>query len=91
FVYTLLAKKRKPRKKVSKKSSLSPAETLLKTVHDILKDRLKHPMKEEEIATLLGTSIVQTRAWLKRLMEEGRIEKQTRPARYFLAPERLFE
>ncbi|WP_232002843.1 hypothetical protein [Pseudomonas cerasi] len=48
-------------------------------------------MKEEEIASILEVSITQTRIWLKRLLEEGRIEKQIRPARYFLAPERLFE
>lgn len=85
------AKKRKPRKKTQKKPSLSPAEVLLKTVHEVLEDILKHPMKEEEIASILEVSITQTRIWLKRLLEEGRIEKQIRPARYFLAPERLFE
>ncbi|KTB73847.1 MULTISPECIES: DNA-processing protein DprA [Pseudomonas] len=84
-------KKRKPRKKTAKKPSLSAADALLKTVHDVLKDILKHPMKEDEIATALEVSNTQTRLWLKRLVDEGYIEKHARPARYVLAPERLFE
>jgi DNA-binding GntR family transcriptional regulator len=48
-------------------------------------------MKEDEIATALEVSSTQTRLWLKRLIEEGYIEKHARPARYVLAPERLFE
>ena len=36
---------------------------------------LETPMKEVEITAALDVSSVQTRAWLKRLMEERKIEE----------------
>lgn len=83
--------KKTTRKRKPKKQALPPAQIVLNAVYDALTAILKKPMKEDEIAAILDTSIIQTRTWLKRLVEDGRLEKQSRPARYILAHTRLFD
>jgi transposase len=43
------------------------------------------PRTEKEVAELLDVQIGQTRAWLKRAVEEGLAEASKRPKRYSLS------
>lgn len=69
----------------------SPADTLFLAVSNVIQHLLKAPMKDAEIATALDVSNAQAKAWLQRLLEDGVIEKQRKPAGYVVKPERLFE
>lgn len=69
----------------------TPAETLFATVRDLIQTLLKAPMKDAEVAVALGLSSAQAKAWLERLVDEGVIEKQKRPAAYIVKQSRLFE
>jgi DNA processing protein len=70
---------------------LSPADALFAAVRDLMPRLLATPMKDPEVATALGVSNPQAKAWLQRLMEEGVIEKQTKPVGYVVKQNRLFE
>ncbi len=48
-------------------------------------------MKEAEVATALDVSSAQAKAWLRRLIDEGVIEKQKKPAAYIVKRYSLFE
>ena len=48
-------------------------------------------MKDAEVATALDVSTAQAKVWLQRLVEEGVIEKQKKPAGYILKQSSLFE
>lgn len=48
-------------------------------------------MKDVEIAAALEISDMQAKAWLKRLVDDGMVEKRTRPAAYILKQKQLFE
>lgn len=69
----------------------SPADTLFFAVRDAIQRLLTAPMKDAEIATALDVSNAQAKAWLQRLLDDGVIEKQRKPAGYVVKPERLFE
>lgn len=69
----------------------SPADTLFFAVSNVIQHLLKAPMKDAEIATALDVSNAQAKAWLQRLLDDGVIEKQRKPAGYVVKPERLFE
>jgi DNA processing protein len=60
----------------------SVAETLFALVRDALLQLLKVPMKDTEIATALELTLVQTKVWLLRLVDDGSLEKLNRPTRY---------
>ena len=57
------------------------SEQLLDSVRVIL-GRAESPMTEQEIATELDVSTTQARVWLRKLVEEGSLEKLQRPVRY---------
>ena len=59
-----------------------PAQILFETVRKILKHELTEGKTETEIAKLLDVSKSQTKAWLTKLIEEGELEKTTKPVRY---------
>lgn len=59
----------------------SPREELLSKVREIL-GRTNEPRTEADIAEDLGVSKGQARDWLKRLVEEGTLEKLSGPVRY---------
>ncbi len=63
------------------KSPLSPAEELFTAVRALL-ENLDEPKSDAEIADYLGVSTGQAKVWLKRLVEEGVLEKTKKPARY---------
>lgn len=62
----------------------APADMLLDAVRSVLQAILTSPMKDSEIATELDVSISQTRAWLRRFVDDGIIERQNRPSRYIM-------
>ena len=66
----------------SKETNMLPAQILFETVRKILKHELTEGKTETEIAKLLDVSKSQTKAWLTKLIEEGELEKTTKPVRY---------
>ena len=48
-------------------------------------------MKDAEVAVALDVSNAQAKAWLQRLVDEGVIEKQKKPAGYIVKQSSLFE
>lgn len=69
----------------------TPAETLFAAVREVLQLLLKTPTKDTEVAVALDVSIAQTKAWLQKLLDEGFIEKQKKPAGYVIKQSSLFE
>lgn len=69
----------------------TPADTLFAAVRDVLLLLLKVPMKDTEVATALDISNAQAKTWLLRLLDEGVIEKQKKPAGYIVKQSSLFE
>lgn len=59
----------------------NPGEELFSKVRELL-GRINEPRSEAEIADDLQVSKGQARDWLKRLVEEGTLEKLSRPVRY---------
>jgi len=68
-----------------------PADTLIATVREVVQLLLRNPMKEAEVAAALDVSNTQAKAWLKRLVEEGAIEKQKQLGGYTLKQPSLFD
>lgn len=60
-------------------AKLSPEVELLNTVREILQRELAEARTEEEVATLLVVTKPQAKAWLARLVEDGVLEKVTKP------------
>ena len=52
---------------------------------------LKVPMKDTEVAATLNVSTAQAKVWLQRLVDEGVLEKQKKPAGYIVKQSSLFE
>jgi predicted Rossmann fold nucleotide-binding protein DprA/Smf involved in DNA uptake len=69
----------------------SPAEVLYAAVRELIQRILKAPMKDAEVSAALNVSNAQAKAWLQRLVDEGVLEKQKKPAGYVVKQKRLFE
>lgn len=69
----------------------SPAEVLFAAVRAAIQQLLRTPMKDAEVAAALDVSQAQAKVWLRRLVEEGVVEKQKRPTGYIVKQKRLFE
>lgn len=69
----------------------TPADTLFAAVRGVIQLLLKSPMKDAEVAAALDISTAQAKAWLQRLVDEGVIEKQKKPAGYIVKQSTLFE
>ncbi len=69
----------------------SPAEALFAVVRGVVQLLLKEPMKDAEVAVALDITTAQAKAWLQRLVDDGVIEKQKKPARYIVKPTSLFK
>lgn len=69
----------------------TPASTLFSAVREVIQLVLKSPMKDSGVAAALGVSNAQAKAWLQRLVDEGVIEKQKKPAGYVVRQSGLFE
>lgn len=70
---------------------VSPADALLFVVREVIQRLLVTPMKETEVASALNVSNAQAKAWLQRLVDEGLLEKQKKPAGYIVKQSRLFD
>ena len=66
-----------------------PADVLFAAVRVAIQQLLNAPMKDAEVATALDVSNTQAKVWLQRLVDEGLIEKQKKPAGYILKQKRL--
>lgn len=69
----------------------TPADTLFAAVRGVIQALLKVPMKDVEVASALAVSNAQAKMWLQRLVEDGVIEKQKKPAGYIVKQSSLFE
>jgi hypothetical protein len=69
----------------------TPADTLFAAVRSVIEQLLRVPMKDAEVAAALDVSTAQAKAWLQRLVDEGVIEKQKKPAGYIVKQSSLFE
>ena len=61
-------------------STVLPAERLFVAARREALLLLQAPMKEAEVAAALNVTNVQAKAWLQRLLDEGSIKKQKKPA-----------
>lgn len=61
---------------------IRPDDVLYDALRDIMKGLLQVPMKESEVAAALNVNSAQARNWLRRLVEEGVLEKLSGPVRY---------
>ena len=68
-----------------------PAEVLFSAVRAVIQQLLRTPKKDAEVAETLEVSSGQAKAWLQRLVDEGVIEKQKKPAGYIVKQSNLFE
>lgn len=77
--------------KESPQPESTPAEVLFAAVRTAIQRLLNAPMKDAEVAAALDVSSAQAKAWLQRLIDEGVVEKQKKPAGYVVKQNRLFE
>ena len=71
-------------------ATLGPAEALFATVREVLRQSLLVPTKDIQVAQMLNVSTSQAKVWLQRLLEEGVLEKQKKPAGYVVKRNVLF-
>jgi predicted Rossmann fold nucleotide-binding protein DprA/Smf involved in DNA uptake len=69
---------------------ITPAEMLFSAVRQSMQKILLRPKKDTEVAAALDVSNSQAKAWLLRLVEDGMVEKTTRPVQYVLRKPDLF-
>lgn len=77
--------------KESTQPESTPAEVVFAAVRAAIQQLLRTPMKDAEVAAALDVSNAQAKVWLLRLVEEGVIEKQKKPAGYIVKQSSLFE
>ena len=64
---------------------LSPLETAYEAVLPVMLRHLREPTNIKNLAQLLDVGEKQAQAWLKKAVEEKKVQKQTRPTRYIAA------
>jgi DNA-directed RNA polymerase specialized sigma24 family protein len=69
----------------------APADKLFAAARALIIREVMESRTEAEIAEALGIQPGQAKAWLKRLVDEGAIEKSTRPVRYTARDRELFD
>jgi len=67
------------------------ADEIFAAARSVLLRALRTPSQEGELASALHLTRDQTRAWLRRLADEGVVERRGRPARYSLRRPTLFD
>ncbi|MDB6105104.1 MAG: protecting protein DprA [Gammaproteobacteria bacterium] len=67
----------------------TPAEALFAAAREAIQRLLNTAMKDAEVAAALDVSNAQAKTWLERLLAEGVLEKQKKPAGYILKQRRL--
>lgn len=78
-------------RKSSARPESTPAEVLFAGVRAAIQQMVSTPMKDAEVATALGVSNTQAKVWLQRLVDEGILEKQRKPAGYVVKEKQLFD
>lgn len=63
---------------------LTPNDVLFSAVCESIQMLLNTPMKDVEVAAALEVTNAQAKAWLQRLVDEGLLEKQKKPAGYIV-------
>jgi predicted Rossmann fold nucleotide-binding protein DprA/Smf involved in DNA uptake len=76
--------------KGSPQPELTPAEMLFSAARAAIQQLLIVPMQDAEVAAALNVSNAQAKAWLQRLVDEGLIEKRSKPIRYAQREHDLF-
>ena len=71
-------------------TSVLPADRLFAAVRQEILLLVHAPMKEAEIAAALNVSNAQAKAWLQRLLDEGSIERQSKPTGFVTRQADLF-
>ena len=71
--------------------SATPAEVVFAAVREAVRSLSTSPLKDAEVAEVLDVSTAQAKAWLRRLVDEGVLEKQKKPSGYVVKQKRLFE
>lgn len=69
---------------------LCPASALFEAIRELMRHLLATPMKDSEVAAALDISTTQAKIWLQRLVDEGLVEKQKKPAGYIWKQAGLF-
>ncbi|MGI3128527.1 DNA-processing protein DprA [Nitratireductor sp. PBL-C9] len=67
----------------------NPADLLFSAVRKSIERLGNTPMVEAQVADALQIERIQAKVWLKRLVEEGVLEKKNKPVRYVLRRDRL--
>ena len=62
----------------------TPAEVLFAAVRTAIQLLLSAPMKDAEVAAALDVSTAQAKVWLQCLVDEGAVERLSRPIRYLV-------
>ena len=75
----------------SEKPAEDYAQELHQTIRSLIPRVVAIPKKAVEVSEELNVTKRQAEEWLKRLVTEGVIEKQTRPVRYVRSTDRLFQ
>ena len=68
----------------------TPTDLIIRTVRILLAKLLINPKSDKEIAKTLGVTNKQMGEWLQLLMNEGAIQKSSRPVKYYLGQPDLF-
>lgn len=73
----------------SEETILNPSEKLFSNISNLICELLITPMKERQIADELQVLLPQVKAWLIRLVSEGKIEKIKKGGNYIIMPKTL--
>ena len=75
----------------STSTEATPAEELFAAARAAILRVVRTPAKDAEVAAALDVSTTQVKAWLQRLVDEGVLERQKKPAAYVVKSNRLFK
>ena len=74
----------------TRNSTVTPADELFQSVKSLVLQIAQTPRTRDEIKAELGITQAQVNEWLKRLVDEGVVEKINRPVRYLARQQGLF-
>lgn len=74
----------------TRNSTVTPAEELFQSAKSLVLQIAQTPRTRDEIKAELGITQAQANEWLKRLVDEGVVEKMNRPVRYLARRKGLF-
>jgi len=63
----------------------------LAAIRAAIQQLLSMPRKDSQVAAALDVSNARAKAWLQRLIDEGVLEKQKKPAGYVVRQKQMFE